>query len=260
MTKKEVRQFSIMKAINALANPTDRQAQRDAEFEFECSEEASKHYGRTAQGIMLPPEVMSNWNTRDLNASDDAGLVGQDFRPESFIDALRNASAVMPLATNLNGLQGDVKIPKKTSAATAAFISAEGGASGESEMVIGSVTMSPKTVGVHTDVTRQLMLQSSLDVENLIRDDLAKSMAIAIDDGALEGSGSSGNPTGITNTSGINTVSLSSAAAPTFAKMVSIETAVAVDNALLGDLAYIINPTNYGTLKTTAKDSGSGLS
>jgi len=119
--------------------------------------------------------------------------------------------------------------------------------------------MSPKTVGVHTDVTRQLMLQSSLDVENLIRDDLAKSMAIAIDDGALEGSGSSGNPTGITNTSGINTVSLSSAAAPTFAEMVSIETAVAVDNALVGDLAYIINPTNYGTLKTTAKDSGSGL-
>lgn len=259
MNKKEVRQFSIMKAINALANPTDRKAQRDAEFEFECSEEASKHYGRTAQGIMLPPEVMANWNTRDLNASDDAGLVGQDFRPESFIDVLRNASAVMPLATNLNGLQGDVKIPKKTSAASAAFISAEGGASGESEMVIGSVTMSPKTVGVHTDVTRQLMLQSSLDVENLIRDDLAKSMAIAIDDGALEGSGSSGNPTGITNTSGINTVSLSSAAAPTFAEMVSIETSVAVDNALVGDLAYIINPTNYGTLKTTAKDSGSGL-
>ena len=259
MTKKEVRQFSIMKAINALANPTDRNAQREAEFEFECSEEASKHYGRTAQGIMLPPEVMSNWNTRDLNASDDAGLVGQDFRPESFIDALRNASAVMPLATNLNGLSGDVKIPKKTSAASAAFISSEGGASGESEMVIGSVTMSPKTVGVHTDVTRQLMLQSSLDVENLIRDDLAKSMAIAIDDGALEGSGSSGNPTGITNTSGINTVSLSSAAAPTFAEMVSIETSVAVDNALVGDLAYIINPANFGTLKTTAKDSGSGL-
>lgn len=259
MTKKEVRQFSIMKAINALANPTDRHAQRAAEFEFECSEEAAKHYGRTAQGIMLPPEVMSNWNTRDLNASDDAGLIGQDFRAGSFIDALRNASAVMPLATNLNGLSGDVKIPKKTSAASAAFISAEGGASGESEMVIGSVTMSPKTVGVHTDVTRQLMLQSSLDVENLIRDDLAKSMAIAIDDGALEGSGSSGNPTGITNTSGINTVSLSSAAAPTFAEMVSIETAVAVDNALIGDLAYIINPTNYGTLKTTAKDSGSGL-
>ena len=253
MSKKEVRKFSVLKAINALANPTDKKAQRDAEFEFECSEEAAKHYGRTAQGIMLPPEVLRNWNTRDLNASDDAGLVGQDFRPADFIDALRNASSVMPLATNLNGLSGDVKIPKKTSASSAAFISSEGGASGESEMVIGSVTMSPKTLGAFTDVTRQLMIQSSLDVENLIRDDLAQSMAIAIDNAALEGSGSSGNPTGITNTSGINTVSLSSAAAPTFAEMVSIETAVAVDNALMGDLAYIIHPSNYGTLKTTAK-------
>ena len=259
MSKKEVRQFSIMKALNALANPTDRAAQRAAEFEFACSEEAAKHYGRTAQGIMLPPEILNNWNTRDLNASDDAGLIGQDFRAGSFIDALRNASAVMPLATNLNGLSGDVKIPKKTAAASAAFISSEGGAAGESEMTIGSVTMTPKTCGVFTDVTRQLMLQSSLDVENLIRDDLAKSMAIAIDDAALEGSGSSGNPKGITNTTGINTVSLSSAAAPTFAEMVSIETAVAVDNALVGDLAYIINPTNFGTLKTTAKDSGSGM-
>ena len=62
----------------------------------------------------------------------------------------------MPLATNLNGLSGDVKIPKKTSAASAAFISSEGGASGESEMVIGSVTMSPKTVGVHTDVNSSI--------------------------------------------------------------------------------------------------------
>ena len=253
MSKNEVRKFSVLKAINALANPTDKKAQRDAEFEFECSEEAAKHYGRTAQGIMLPPEVLRNWNTRDLNASDDAGLVGQDFRPADFIDALRNASSVMPLATNLNGLSGDVKIPKKTSASSAAFISSEGGAAGESEMVIGSVTMSPKTLGAFTDVTRQLMIQSSLDVENLIRDDLAQSMAIAIDNAALEGSGSSGNPTGITNTSGINTVSLSSAAAPTFAEMVSIETAVAVDNALMGDLAYIIHPSNYGTLKTTAK-------
>ena len=32
-----------------------------------------------------------------------------------------------------------------------------------------------------------------------------------------------------------------------------METAVRVDNALLGDLAYIVHPTNYGTLKTTEK-------
>jgi len=253
LTEKETKRFSIMRAINAMANPTDRKAQEAAKFEFECSEAAQRAYGKTAQGVMLPDEVLRNWNQRDLSAGSDGDLIGQDYRAGDFIDVLRNNSAVMPMATMLNGLTGDVKIPRKTAASTAAFISSEGGAAGESEFTVGSVSMSPKTLGAFTDVTRQLMIQSSIDVENLIRNDLAQSMAIAIDDAALEGSGSSGNPTGITNTSGINSVSLSSAAAPTFAEMVSMETAVRVDNALLGDLAYIVHPTNYGTLKTTEK-------
>ena len=258
LTEKETKRFSILRAINAMANPTDSKAQQDAAFEFECSRAAGELYGKTAQGVLLPPEVLASWGQRDMNASDDSNLIAQDFRGGDFIDVLRNSSAVMQNATILNGLSGDVKIPKKTAASTAAFISSEGGASSESEMTIGSVTMSPKTLGAHTDVTRQLMIQSSLDVENLIRNDLAGSMAVAIDNAALEGSGSSGNPTGITNTTGINTVSLSSAAAPTFAEMVSMESAVAVDNALLGGLVYIVHPTNAGTLKTTTKDSGSG--
>jgi len=253
LTEKETKRFSIMRAINAMANPTDRKAQEAAKFEFECSEAAQRAYGKTAQGVMLPDEVLRNWNQRDLSAGSDGDLIGQDYRAGDFIDVLRNNSAVMPMATMLNGLSGDVKIPRKTAASTAAFISSEGGAASESEFTVGSVSMSPKTLGAFTDVTRQLMIQSSIDVENLIRNDLAQSMAIAIDDAALEGSGSSGNPTGITNTSGINSVSLSSAAAPTFAEMVSMETAVRVDNALLGDLAYIVHPTNYGTLKTTEK-------
>ena len=253
LTEKETKRFSIMRAINAMANPTDRKAQENAKFEFEASEAAQREYGQTAQGIMLPDEVLRNWNQRDLSAGDDGDLIGQDYRAGDFIDVLRNNSAVMPLATMLNGLTGDVKIPKKTAAASAAFISAEGGAAGESELTIGNVSMSPKSLGAFTDITRQLMIQSSLDVENLVRNDLAASMAIAIDDAALEGSGSSGNPTGITNTSGINTVSLSSAAAPTFAELVSMESAIRVDNALMGDLAYIVHPTNYGTLKTTEK-------
>ena len=253
LTEKETKRFSLMKAINAMANPTDRRAQENAKFEFEASEAAQRSYGQTAQGIMLPDEVLRNWNQRDLSAGSDGDLIGQDYRAGDFIDVLRNNSAVMPLATMLNGLSGDVKIPRKTAAASAAFISSEGGAAGESELTVGNVSMSPKSLGAFTDITRQLMIQSSIDVENLVRNDLAASMAIAIDDAALEGSGSSGNPTGITNTSGINTVSLSSAAAPTFAEMVSMETAVRVDNALLGDLAYIVHPTNYGTLKTTEK-------
>jgi len=253
MTKKEVRQFSLVKAIRAMANPSDRKAQEEAAFEFECSAEAARQYGKDAQGIMLPAEVLRNWNQRDINSSDDSTLIAEDYRGGDFIDVLRNSSSVMQAgATMLRGLQGNVVIPKKTAAASAGWIATEGAAAAESEFTSGSVTMSPKVIGAFTDATRLLLQQSSLDVENLIRDDLTQSIATAIDLGALAGSGSSGQPTGISNTSGINTTTFA-AANPTWAEIVAMESAVANDNALNGSLSYICRPADFGTLKTTEK-------
>jgi HK97 family phage major capsid protein len=258
MTKPEVKRYSLLRAINALANPTDRNAQRAAAFELECSEAAQRQYGQAAQGVMIPGEILAQWNKRDINTSDDAGLVAQNFRPGDFIDALRNASSVMQAgATMLTGLSGTVKIPKKTSASAGGWVT-EGSAAAESEMVTGSVTMSPKTVGAFTDISRLMMMQTSLDVEALVRQDLSDSIALAIDLGALAGSGSSGQPTGVQNTGGINTPTSFAAANPTFAEVVAMETAVAEDNALRGNLAYILPAGMYGALKTTTKDSGSG--
>ena len=256
MTKEEVREFSLVRAIRAMANPSDRQAQRDAEFEFECSAEAAKQYGKDAQGIMLPAEVLRTWGKRDINSSDDSTLISEDYRGGDFIDVLRNESSVMQAgATMLRGLQGNVVIPKKTAASSAGWIATEGTAASESEFTSGSVTMSPKVIGAFTDATRLLLQQSSLDVENLIRDDLTKSIATAIDLGALAGSGSSGQPTGIANTSGINTTTFA-AANPTWAEIVAMESAVANDNALTGSLGYICRPADFGTLKTTEKATG----
>jgi HK97 family phage major capsid protein len=256
MTKEEVREFSLVKAIRAMANPSDRKAQEDAAFEFECSAEAARQYGKDAQGIMLPSEVLRNWGKRDLNTSDDSKLISEDYRGGDFIDVLRNESSVMQAgATMLRGLQGNVVIPKKTAASSAGWIATEGAAASESEFTSGSVTMSPKVIGAFTDATRLLLQQSSLDVENLIRDDLTKSIATAIDLGALAGSGSSGQPTGIANTSGINTTTFG-AANPTWAEIVAMESAVANDNALNGSLAYICRPADFGTLKTTEKATG----
>lgn len=223
MTQKEVKRFSLIKAIRAMANPNDARAQREAAFEFEVARAAADAYGRTPQGIMLPVDVLRNWK-RDLNSNDDAALFTDDFRGNDFIDVLRNASSVMQAgARMLTGLSGDVKIPKKTAASTAGWISTEGGAASESEMTVGTVSMVPRNLGAFTDLTRQLMLQSSLDVEALIRDDLAQALALAIDKAGLEGTGSSGQPTGILSTSGVNTVTAFAAAVPTFAEVVTLE-------------------------------------
>ena len=222
--------------------------------------EAAKRDGVDPQGLYIPTDVRRSWSMkRDMNTGDDAAIIAEDFRGGDFIDVLRNASSVMQAgATMLSGLQGDVKIPKKTAASTAGWISTEGGASGESEPTVGQVTMAPKVLGAHTDITRLMMQQSSLDVEALVRNDLATGIALTIDLGALSGSGSSGQPTGVSNTSGINTPTNFAGVNPTFAEVVAMETAVAEDNALMGNLAYILPASMYGALKTTVKDAGSG--
>ena len=128
MSKEEVKRFSLIKAIRALANPSDRRAQQDAEFEFECSAAAAREQGKDAQGIMLPADVLRNWN-RDMNTSDDSGLVAEDYRGGDFIDVLRNSSSVMQAgATMLRGLQGNVVIPKKTVGSAGGWIATEGAA------------------------------------------------------------------------------------------------------------------------------------
>lgn len=254
LTQKEVRKFSLMAAIRAMANPTDFRAQEEARFEFEASAAAQRAAGVDAKGLMIPSDVLRSWAKRDLNTSDDSGIIAQDFRGGDFIDVLRNASSVMQAgATMLTGLKGNVAIPKKTAGASAGWISTEGGAASESEPTFGQVTMTPKTLGAFTDITRLMMMQSSPDIEALVRDDLSRAIALAIDLGALSGSGSSGQPTGVKNTSGVNKPSSFAAATPTFAEVVALETAVAEDNALLGNLAYILPASMYGALKTTAK-------
>lgn len=259
MEKKEIKRYSLLRAIHALANPTDVRAQKAAAFEFECSRAAADQYGTTAQGLMIPVDVLRNWDMakRTLNSSDESALFTDDFRGGDFIDVLRNQSSVMRAgARMLTGLSGDVKIPKKLTAASAAWISTEGGDTSASEMTVGSVSMVPRTLGAYTDVTRQLLIQSSLDVEALMRDDLATAIALAIDKAALEGDGQSGAPTGILSTVGVNLVTAFAAAIPTFPEVVTLETALGEDNALMGNLAYILPASMWGGLKTKEKASG----
>lgn len=258
MSEKEKRSFSMMRLLNALVSDT-RQARAAAQFEFEACEEAAKNLGRSAQGTVVPVDVMNSWGQRDLNTSDDSSIVFDDTRPGSFIEILRNASSVMQAgATMLTGLQGDVKIPKKATTSSPGWVSTEGGAVGETEPTFGQVSLAPKLIGGFTDVTRQMLQQSSLGMEGLIRADLAATIGLGIDLGALQGSGASGQPTGIKNTSGINAPTAFAAANPTFAEVIAMETAVAEDNALMGNLAYILNATMRGALKSTVVDSGSG--
>ncbi|MFA9216441.1 MAG: phage major capsid protein [Sphingomonadaceae bacterium] len=255
LTDKEVRAYSFVRAIHAMANPGDKSAWAAAAYERELSEAASKKSGRAARGFMIPADVLR----RDLNvgtATAGGNLVATDLLAGSFIDLLRNRSvAVRAGATVLNGLSGNIAIPKQSGAATAYWV-AESGAPTESQQTVSQVTMTPKTVGAYTDFSRRLTLQSSIDIETMVRSDLATVIALAIDKAALYGTNADNQPKGLTGQTGINTVAFAAANA-TFAELVAMETGIASDNADVNGMTYLVNPAQRGVYKSTAK-FGSG--
>ena len=254
LSEKETRAFSWLRAVNYLANPNDRAAREAAGFEIEASDAASQKLGRASRGITIPQEVL----TRDLTvgtASAGGNLVATDLLAGSFIDILRNSSVLDQAgATVLTGLSGNVAIPRQNGAATAYWV-AESGAPTESQQTVDQVTMMPRTVAAFTDYSRRLLIQSSIDVENMIRRDLAAVLALKIDYSGLYGTGANSEPLGLKNTSGIGTEDFD-ANTPTFAEVVALESDVAGANALLGSPVYLMNAAMRGALKTAVKESG----
>lgn len=251
LTEREAQSFSFVKAIRAMAYPNDRAMQEDAAFEREVSDATAQQMGATRDGFHVPHDVLR----RDLTvgtASAAGDLVFTDARPGSFIELLRNRLALSTLGVQtLTGLQGPVAIPKQLTGATAYWV-AEKGEPTESNPTVGQVNLTPKTLGAFTEFSRRLMLQSSIDVETMVRNELSTVMALEIDRAALYGIGSVSQPLGLKNVTGINTEDFSGAS-PTYVELVSMETKVNADNADIGAMAYLTNSTRYGAFKTTSK-------
>ena len=267
MSENEREQYSITRLLRSLADPTDRKLRDEAGLEFEAAEAFEKQTGRSARGIFIPPDAMNHRRStsvaarRDLNTGTNTQgghLVDTVLDSANFIDLLRNSAAVMPRATLLTGLVGDLAIPRQTGSATAAWV-AEGSSGTESQLALGQLSLTPNTITATTDITRRMLIQSSVDVEDLVRRDLAAIIALAIDQAAVNGSGTSNEPEGILNMSGIGSVALgTNGAAPTWDDLVDLETEVAIDNALMGSPDYLSNARVRGKLKRTLRTATYG--
>ncbi len=258
LTKQEAQRFSFVRALNALANPNHRPTQEAAAFELEVGRAAAEKAGKASRGIMVPTDVLK----RDLLVgTNTAGghTVATDLLAQDFIELLRNRMVIMGMgARMLTGLVGNIAIPRQSGAATAYWV-AENSAPTESQQAFDQVTMSAKTMGAFTDISRKLLLQSSIDVEAFVRQDLATVLALELQRVAINGSGTSPEPRGILNVVGIGSVAGgTNGLAPTFAHMISLETEVAQDNADVGTLGYLTNARVRGKLKSTEKATNTG--
>lgn len=251
MTENEKREFSLLRALNASATGKwDK-----AGLEREVSGALEKQYGRSATGFFVPTDLMARAYSKGV-AANGGNVIANEFRDDLFIELLRNRLAIAQLgATVLDGLVGDITIPKQLTGNTVTWVD-ENGQANDSNATFGQISMRPKTVTANTELSRKFLLQSSFSAEQFARNELITAMMLGIDLAAISGTGSNSQPTGILNTLGIGSVEIGTNGGElTWDKIVALETAIAAVNADVGDLAYLTNARVRGSLKTKLKSA-----
>jgi HK97 family phage major capsid protein len=254
--KKIFRKYSIAKAISDYGSREGKLDGIEAEMHQEAKREMQEAGGLSLHGLGVPMVALR----ADLKATVDASggyTVATDL--VEFIPTLRNNMVSLQAGAKLwTGLKGDVALPRRATDSTATWRT-EGGVATQSDPTYEQVTMTPHRLTNYTEFTHQLLKQSTIDVENEVRNTLFYGIANALETAVYAGSGTSQVPAGLINTTGVNDADHGSNGTVTsWANIVQMETMVAEDNGLMGKLAYITNSTIAGLFKTTLKDTYQG--
>lgn len=264
MSHNEQKQYSLLRALRAVAYGGNYL--KEATFELECSEELSKKMNQpltSERSFLLPvgdlrvtPRIQKRDSLLAGTAELGGNLIDGDLREQDFIELLRNQMMVQRLgARMLTGLVGPVTIPNQATAGQSYWVG-EGEDVTESRMTFGQISLALKTVGAIQRYTRELVLQTSLSIENLMREDISLILALALDRAALVGAGTSNQPRGILNTSGIGSVALgTNGGQPTWASIVNVTKAIKKANAVLGEIQWLGNADVESKLMTTPKQA-----
>jgi HK97 family phage major capsid protein len=272
MTDKEKGKYSLTRAIAAAVGERmgDAAAWKDAGFEREVSKAIGQRSGKTTAGLFMPTNLRfyaqraadySFGTGTGLSAtSGGSNMVATNLLAGSFIDLLRNKARVLAMgAQMLSGLVGNVDIPRQKAAGQTYWVG-EGGALTQTGGQFDKVSLSPKHIGALSVITRNMLQQSTPDIEMMVRSDMLQTIALGVDAAALYGTGSSFQPLGIANQSGIGSVlGGTNGGALTIDNLIDLETFVASNNADDGALAYLTNAKAVGALKKLKSTTGEYL-
>ena len=255
MDQREQANYSITAGIRAAL--TGDWSSREAGLVREMSQEVMRTSGLQASGkrsFFVPFSALQQRATYVTSGATTGGnLVATDLLADEFIEALRNNSIMLGLGIRtMTGLVGDVAIPRRASVANTYYLGTETTAITQSESTFDQITMAPKNLAALSKYSRQTLLQGTPGIEQLVRRDLTDGINLAIDLGILNGSGSSGQPTGIMQTAGIGSVALgTNGGAITVESLVDLEEQVLIDNGALNrdNIAYVTNAKVLAELK-----------
>jgi HK97 family phage major capsid protein len=244
--------FSLLALARYLAQPT-RENEKAAGKELEMCQAESQRRGQSeGNGVAVPNNI---WQ-RDLTVgTDSAGGYLKPTTDGGLIEMLRPKSHMLQLARVLPGLVGDTTFSTQATGATPYWV-AESTAVTESNQTFGQVTLTGKTLGTFTDMSRKALLNTSPSIEQVVREDLLATIATEIDRVCIEGSGTGAEPTGILNNADVITNSVATAAAGealTWTDVVDIWKIPNTRNADVQSMAWLTSPAVIAHMMTKPK-------
>ncbi len=217
--------------------------------ELEASRELEGRNGGPKHGGVLVP--LSALETRAGTSVTAGSLIPTDHRGDMLIAPLRASLAVRSLGVRtLTGLTGNVSIPRHGGLSVGWV--PEGGSLPESDLTADAVTLTPHHVGGLTELSRNLILQGSPDVQRLVADDLSAAIGLAVDTAIVSGTGAAGQPLGIINTVGVQTAELPG----TWAELIALEQLLRGVN--VDPTGWYTSPGVLSDLRGTLKSASAG--
>lgn len=272
MPSKDVRRYRYSRAIEMAAGMSEGSRAKFDGLEAEVHQELLKNKPiglKDRGGIFVPLDLRTDdqvWQDREdrqKRALDSKTLTkGPETVfdvPGELIELLRARAAVVALgAQTLTGLSGPIGFPKQTGAMTLFWVGENPAADvTDSDPAMGLVTLQPKTLQGSTSYSRQLLTQSSIDIEAMVRNELAMGHALAVDRAAIHGQSAAGQPAGVYLSPDVQAQAFGSAV-PTYALLVNMIGLVADKNATLGSLGWITTPLMAAKLLTVLVASAAG--
>lgn len=222
----------------------------------QMGQEEARKLNLDITGSYIPLAVMEGRAFTGQNATTQADggyLIESELK---YQEELRKRMILSSMGTQvIGGLTGNITLVKGKP--VSASWEQENSAVAAQKKQFESESIAPKRLAMHMGISKQLLIQSSLDVERMVMNDIMAAHAEALEDAAINGDGSSNKPKGILNIDGTKLVALdTNGKIPTYADMVNMETELALLNADFGRLSYLTNPKIRGLFKTTLMSDG----
>ena len=237
LTEKETRRFSFQGLVRHLADPGNASLRDAAGFEIAAAKAAMEVNARSGvpaqtgqyaipMDVMVAPLAFTPEQRAVLGYSlrapgdglqvgvggtaPSAGgdnLVQTILATGSFIEILRNRSAILGRVFRMAGLVGNVDIPKRIGTVSPDWEpEANTTPKAATKGNFGKVQLRPHKLSVKTPISHTSLIQTTPGAEMLMRMDIIDSIALKCDAGGLDGDGTGENPLGILRDT--NTLSL----------------------------------------------------